>query len=99
MRDCGTLQFLLEQPVICWQGIELQTIDTYRITIDTDGAVELIEQEQPGGYWTVPKTHPLHAEVLREVDSQCQGLITETLIEYAGDAPARRADRAYEQRY
>lgn len=99
MRDCGTLQFLLEEPVICWSGVELQTIDTYRITIDTDGAVTEIEQEQGDSWWTLPTSHPLHADLLREIEQRCQGLITETLIEYAGDAPARRADRLYEQRY
>lgn len=99
MRDCGTLQFLLEEPVICWSGVEMQTTDTYRITIDTDGAVEQIEQEQVNGYWTLPASHPLHADLLREIEQRCQGLITETLIEYAADAPARRADYLYEQRY
>lgn len=93
MRDCGALQFLLEEPVIYFQGFELQTIDSYRVTIAPDGWVEAIEQQGSTGYTNIDRKHPLFQELVVEISRTSTGTIDELIAEWAADRGNRIADR------
>lgn len=95
MRDCGALQFLLEEPVIYFQGFELQTIDTYRVTIDADGDVTGIEQSGTHGYTAVNNDHPLYTELCVEIERRCKGCIAEALTDWDASRSSRIADKRY----
>lgn len=99
MRDCGDLQFLIEQPDLTIEGLTLSLTDAFRVTIDVTGHIEEIEIEQGDEWHAIGHRHPLHDVMRSHVYVTCKTDIEECIGEHRADAINRRADWAYEQRY
>jgi len=95
---CGPLQFLAEELVLAIDGLEIDSRDTWRITLDEDGAVDAIEHDDNGHGHVIPKSHPLWSPIAQAVEQDYAARIRQTLDEYVDDLPAQDADRRYDAR-
>lgn len=87
----GDLTFLIEQPTIHVAGIDLSTVDVFRITVDADGEIEKIEMQEPSGRpFLLPPEHMVWPEIA--ILAAESGDVERVLAEYWDDRPNRIAD-------
>lgn len=88
----GDLTFLIEQPTIHVAGIDLSTVDVFRVTVDADGEIVTIEMQEPSGKpWVLPPEHMIWPELARIAEQS--GDVERVLAEYWDDRPNQIADR------